>query len=469
VKIGVPKEIKTHEYRVGLTPAGVRELVQHGHQVVVEHNAGAGMGSDDDTYRSAGASIVDEATAVFATADMIVKVKEPTHADYGFLRPGLFLFTYLHLAADEPLTRALLESRTTGIAYETVQLASNFLPLLNPMSEVAGRMSIQVGAHYLEKTYKQSSFQTKAALGESSGVTGGYTVPPELFEQLMTIVAELAIIRPRAFVIPMAGASLQIPYLDITTAQSAGVSPFFGGLQMYWTAESQTRTETEPQFKQLELKAWELSGYSVSSNVLLQDSIIGLEKFLMTLFAKSIAWFEEYAFLQGNGAGKPQGMLTAGATLLKNRDTANQVSFNDVATMWSKLLPSSWSTAIWVFSPSVVPQLLQLKDGANRAIFLSIDQGVTKSPVWSLLGRPAFPSEKVPPLGTKGDLTLLDPSLYVVGDRMQIEIAASEHVNFLKNQMTWRVVERVDGQPWVEKPITLQDGSTQVSPFVALN
>jgi HK97 family phage major capsid protein len=219
----------------------------------------------------------------------------------------------------------------------------------------------------------------------------------------------------------------------------------------------------------IEPKAWELSGYSVSSNVLLQDSIIGLEKFLMTLFARSIAWFEEYAFLQGNGTGKPQGMLTAGATLLKNRDNGNQVSFNDVATMWSKLLPSSWSSAIWVFSPSVVPQLLQLKDGANRAIFISIDQGATKAPVWSLLGRPAFPSEKLPALGTKGDLMLIDPSLYVVGDRMQIEIAASEHVNFLKNQMTWRVVESVDGQPWVEKPITLQDGSTQVSPFVALN
>src|SRR5579883_2689364 len=216
---------------------------------------------------------------------------------------------------------------------------------------------------YLEKHYGSNfvAWQTKAALAESSGVTGGYTVPPELFEQLMAIVAELAFIRPRAFVIPMAGASLQIPYLDITTTQSAGVSPFFGGLQMTWTAESQTRLETEPQFKQMELKAWELSGYCVSSNVLLQDSVLGLEKFLMTLFAKSIAWFEEYAFLQGNGAGKPQGMLTAGATLTKTRDYANQVTFNDVATMWSKLLPSSWSTAVWVFSPSVVPQLLDRK------------------------------------------------------------------------------------------------------------
>jgi HK97 family phage major capsid protein len=230
----------------------------------------------------------------------------------------------------------------------------------------------------------------------------------------------------------------------------------------------QTRTETEPQFKQMELKAWELSGYSVSSNVLLQDSVIGLEKFLMTLFGKAIAWFEEYAFLQGNGVGKPQGVLTSGASIALSRNTSNSVLFVDVATMWSKLLPSSWGSAVWAFSPSVVPQLLQLKDGANRAIFISIDQGITKSPNWSLLGRPAFPTEKLPALGTKGDLILIDPALYVVGDRMSVEVAASEHVNFLKNQMTWRVVERVDGQPWLEKPVTLQDASTQVSPFVIL-
>jgi HK97 family phage major capsid protein len=325
--------------------------------------------------------------------------------------------------------------------------------------------------NYLEKHYgsRFNEWQTKAALGEASGVTGGYTVPPEFYQQLMTIMAEETFIRPRAFVVPMASATLQIPFLDITTVQSAGVSPFFGGVQMSWTAEAQTRTETEPQFKQMELKAWELSGYSVSSNVLLQDSIIGLEKFLMTLFAKAIGWFEEYAFLQGNGVGKPTGMLSAPASVTVNRANANQVGFIDVATLWSKLLPASWGKAIWTFSPSVVPQLLQLKDGANRAIFISIDQGATRTPTWNLMGRPAYPTEKVPALGTRGDLMLLDPSFYVVGDRMQIEVAASEHVNFLRNQMTWRVVERVDGQPWLDKPVTLQDAATQVSPFVVLN
>jgi HK97 family phage major capsid protein len=137
--------------------------------------------------------------------------------------------------------------------------------------------------------------------------------------------------------------------------------------------------------------------------------------------------------------------------------------------MQSKLLPSSWKNAVWLFSPSVVPELLQLKDGASRAIFISVDQGAAKTPTWNLLGRPAIATEKIPALGTNGDLMLIDPNFYVIGDRMQVEIAASEHVNFLSNQMTWRVVERVDGQPWLDKAITLQDTTTQVSPFVALN
>ena len=224
------------------------------------------------------------------------------------------------------------------------------------------------------------------------------------------------------------------------------MSPFFGGVQMYWTAEAQTRTETEPEFKQMELKAWELSGYSVSSNVLLQDSVIGLEKFLMTLFGKAIAWFEEYAFLQGNGVGKPQGMLgqrpSPPATTPARRPASRPTRCS--SPTWRgcgrKLLPHSWGQAIWTCSPTVVPQLLQLKDGANRAIFYrqSTRGRSRRRRTGQLLGRPAFPTEKVPALGTKGDLMLLDPSLYVIGDRMQIEIAASEHVNFLKNQMTWR-------------------------------
>jgi alanine dehydrogenase len=151
VKIGVPKEIKAHEYRVGLTPAGVRELVQHGHDVAVERNAGAGIGSDDEAYLSAGAFIVGAAAEVFEAADLIVKVKEPQAAEIALLRGGQILFTYLHLAADKTQTQGLINSGATCIAYETVTDRAGTLPLLAPMSEVAGRMSVQVGAHCLER------------------------------------------------------------------------------------------------------------------------------------------------------------------------------------------------------------------------------------------------------------------------------------------------------------------------------
>jgi HK97 family phage major capsid protein len=340
-------------------------------------------------------------------------------------------------------------------------------------------------ADKLDKTYRSArtdwsptaQAQFKAALGESSGATGGYIVPPDFYQQLLAIAAEEATFRPNAFVMPMASATLQFPYLDITTAQGAGNSPFFGGVIASWTSEAQTRTETEPKFKMMELKAQELSGYSVSSNILLQDATFGLEKFLFTLFGKACSWYEEYAFLQGNGVGKPLGILNAPATISTGgggqgaglRDVANQVSFNDVTTLLSRLLPASYSRAHWWLSPTVVPQLLQLKDGANRAIFISIDQGAVKPPIWKLLNLPVHITEKLPALGTTGDLVLADPSLYVIGDRMMLEVAASEHVNFLANQMTWRFVQRVDGRPWLENAITLQDSTTKVSPFVILH
>jgi alanine dehydrogenase len=151
VKIGVPKEIKTHEYRVGLTPAGVRELTMHGHQVTVERNAAAGIGISDDAYRAAGATVVDSAAEVFAGCELIVKVKEPQPAEIAMLRQGQVMFTYLHLAADKVQTAGLMNTGATCIAYETVTDRSGALPLLAPMSEVAGRMSVQVGAHCLEK------------------------------------------------------------------------------------------------------------------------------------------------------------------------------------------------------------------------------------------------------------------------------------------------------------------------------
>jgi alanine dehydrogenase len=150
VRIGVPKEIKTDEYRVALTPAGARELVQRGHDVLVEDGAGDGSAFDDAAYRAAGATTasVDD---VWADSDLVLKVKEPIAKEYARLREGLVLFTYLHIAADEPLTRALVDSGIVAVAYETVETDSGALPLLAPMSEIAGRLAAQAGAYFLEK------------------------------------------------------------------------------------------------------------------------------------------------------------------------------------------------------------------------------------------------------------------------------------------------------------------------------
>ncbi|MDP9011185.1 MAG: alanine dehydrogenase [Pseudomonadota bacterium] len=151
MKIGVPKEIKIHEYRVGLVPAGVRELVDAGHQVLVQTGAGSGIGFEDSHYQAAGARIAAKAEDVFSASDLIIKVKEPQLAECRLLGQGQVLFTYLHLAADAAQAEALLASRATAIAYETVTAVDGSLPLLTPMSEVAGRMSVQVGAHCLQK------------------------------------------------------------------------------------------------------------------------------------------------------------------------------------------------------------------------------------------------------------------------------------------------------------------------------
>jgi alanine dehydrogenase len=151
MRIGIPREIKVHEYRVGLTPASVRELVRAGHSVAVEHDAGAAIGFGDDLYRAAGAAVAPGAADIFAGSDLVVKVKEPQASEIALLRPGQTLFTYLHLAADHEQTLGLLRSGATCVAYETVTDDRGGLPLLAPMSEVAGRMSTQVGAHNLEK------------------------------------------------------------------------------------------------------------------------------------------------------------------------------------------------------------------------------------------------------------------------------------------------------------------------------
>ncbi len=197
MEIGVPKEIKNQEYRVGLTPAAVQELVAHGHQVLVESRAGAGIGMSDDDYRQVGAAIVENAATVFAQADLIVKVKEPQPEECLLLRPGQVLFTYLHLAPDPEQARLLMASGAVAIAYETVTDAQGRLPLLAPMSEVAGRMAIQVGAHALEKVSGGAGILLAGVPGVAPGkvaVIGGGVVGTHAARMAMGLGAEVVVL-----------------------------------------------------------------------------------------------------------------------------------------------------------------------------------------------------------------------------------------------------------------------------------
>ena len=339
-------------------------------------------------------------------------------------------------------------------------------------------VTVQEAETTFRKYYKPEVI--KAALAESGGTTGGYTVPPQFVNQLMSLSVEESIVRERATVMPMTSLTMQVPALDQTTVQSAGTTPFLGGISATWTAEAATRSETEPTFRQIELKAHELSFYTVASNNLLADNAVGLDSLLTQLFSQAIGWYTDYAYFQGNGVGKPLGILNAAATISVNRAGATAFAYADACNMLAKLyrLIANGDSVAWVMSPSVIPQLLQLKDGSNRLLFIpTLTAGIRdaiptpKGPqsFGTLFGIPVIISEKLPALGTRGDVILCDFSKYLLGDRMELQIDVSPHVKFLTNQMVWRVVWRGDGQPWLNNYITLADAATMVSAFVALN
>jgi alanine dehydrogenase len=198
MRVGVPTEIKTLESRVGLTPGSARELVEHGHAVMVQRGAGSNIGFSDQSYEAAGASLAADAAEVFAWAEMIVKVKEPQPEEIARLRPGQILFTYLHLAADRGQTEGLMRSGATCIAYETVTDSRGGLPLLAPMSEVAGRMSVQVGAQYLQRSYGGAGILLGGVPGVPPGkvvVLGGGVSGTNAARMAIGLEAEVAVIR----------------------------------------------------------------------------------------------------------------------------------------------------------------------------------------------------------------------------------------------------------------------------------
>lgn len=305
----------------------------------------------------------------------------------------------------------------------------------------------------------------KAALAEGVGSTGGYLVPTEFNAMLEGRISDLSVLRRAgATVVNMGSRTREVPVLDIETAPSAGDTAFAGGVTASWTEEAAAISETEPVFRLVTLVAHKLAAYSLASSEVRDDAAESIDGILATAFARAIASKENYAFFRGDGVGKPLGILTGSAKISATRSGASAVAVGDIAQMMSDLLPESWGTAAWFCNPTVADQLIQL---VNNPISL-LDSLRTDGPPMQMLGLPIYWTGALPALNTAGDILLADPSYYLIGDRSGISVAFSEHFKFSNDQLAWRAVKRVDGQPWVDNNITLEDGATTVSPFVVL-
>lgn len=307
-------------------------------------------------------------------------------------------------------------------------------------------------------------------LSEISGDQGGFLVPEQYVNQMMMLNIEDAVIRPRAFKLPMAGESIRFP----TIKDTSHASNVFGGVTGYWEKESGdigTNDSSEPTFAQAKLTAKKLVGYTTVSNELLADSAIGLEALITQLFGKALAYFEDDAFIVGQGGGQPVGLLNADCVVEVAKETgqeATTIYYANLLKMYSRMLPTSLNRAVWLAHSDTIPQLGQMAltvGTGGSAVFIT--NAASGMPM-SILGRPIIFTEKCQTLGTAGDIMFVDPAYYVIGDRQSLSMAASPHVKFAYDQTVYRFIQRVDGRPWLDSALTPRNGSNTVSPIVTL-
>ena len=317
-------------------------------------------------------------------------------------------------------------------------------------------------------THKAMDARLKV-LNEGQGDQGGFLVPDEFRAELLRLSLEDAVVRPRARVVPMSGLTLRYPSIRDTSH----ASNVFGGVTGYWTPESGTITQSEPTFSSVVLTAKKLVAGTRVANELIRDSAMSVEGLLNDLLPSALSYFEDDAFINGSGAGQPVGILNADALVSVAKETGQAASTlltENVIKMYSRMLPRSIPRSVWVMHPDVQPQLfsMSLSVGTGGAPMFFPAGGMTGSPTPNLLGRPVILSEKCQTLGTAGDIYLVDLSYYLVGDRQAMEMASSSHVRFNTDETDIRIIQRVDGRPWIDSALTPRNGSNTLSPFVAL-
>jgi len=324
------------------------------------------------------------------------------------------------------------------------------------------------------ETHKDAELSRKLGmlkndLGSIKPSDGGFLIPEILRAELLRVALEKAVVRSRARVIPMDSLTVPFPTVDSTS----NVSSVFGGVTGFWTEEGATLTESQPRFGRIELRAQKLVLYTEIPNELMQDAQPSLAAFIGDIFPEAIAWFEDVAFFIGGGVGEPLGFLNAPATVATDRvgSSTDTVVWADIVGMYARMLPQSLDRAVWVVSPDVLPQLLVMTVASGTsAVWIGGGNFPTGSvaPPMSMLGLPLIVSEKARALGTQGDINLVDFGFYLIGDRQAMSARQSEEFRFQSDITAFRVIERVDGRPWLQSAITPQNGGATLSPFVAL-
>jgi HK97 family phage major capsid protein len=326
--------------------------------------------------------------------------------------------------------------------------------------------------HHTTNTVDVQNRRSKLKAAFSSDVPneGGFLIPETLRAEILRVALEAGIVRQRARVIPMETLRVPFPMIDATS----NVSSVHGGIVTYWTEESAALTESQPSFGRIVLEAKKLTAYTTVPNELMSDSIGSFETYISDLFPEAVAFAEDVAFIKGNGVGQPLGALHPANTSIvsvakETGQPAATIVWENIVKMFSRMLPSSLNRAVWVVSPDTFPELatMALSVGTGgSAVWLN--NGV-QGPPMTILGRPVIVTEKAPGLlGGVGDISFVDFGFYLVGDRQAMSAKSSEHVKFNEDSTAFRIIERVDGRPWLQSGITPQNGGPALSAFVTL-
>lgn len=304
------------------------------------------------------------------------------------------------------------------------------------------------------------------AYSANDPASAGTLIPETFRSEIMELALEGAIVRPRATVITMTGGKVSLPYVDETT-HAGGV--FFGGMTFSWTAESGAIAATEAKFGRVTLEANKLTGGARIPNELWNDAP-ALNSWLYRSIPRGINFVEDVAFLTGTGVGQPLGVHNSPALITVTKETAQAaatINTQNILKMYARMLPQSLDGAVWLANPTTFPQLMTLSIavGTGGAPVAMVD--IHGSPVMTMLGRPLILTEKVPALGSAGDIGLYDFGFYLVGDRQSVSLESSEHSRFMNDETELRAILRVDGRPWIQSALTPRNGDT-LSPFVIL-